>query len=96
MAKFTPRAQDRPVQDEVPYHPPPSVGHEVGVIFGFIGFMLLCITLYGLGWQVANRRSQANERARIERLRSSGLLEHAGEKDGEKDGGGEGVRTEGL
>lgn len=26
---------------EVPYHPPPSIGHEIGVIFGGIGSMIL-------------------------------------------------------
>ncbi|PSN65935.1 hypothetical protein BS50DRAFT_574424, partial [Corynespora cassiicola Philippines] len=56
------------------YHPPPSVGHEMGVMFGFIGFMLLCSVVYVAVWQTANKRSQRREAERIERLRASGLL----------------------
>ncbi|XTI87559.1 hypothetical protein V2W45_1211672, partial [Cenococcum geophilum] len=56
------------------YVPPPSVGHEIGVIFGFITFMLLCMIAYGFIWQIGNKRSQNKEAERIEALRASGLL----------------------
>jgi len=61
-------------QPKKPYVPPPSIGHEIGVIFGFIAFMLLCMITYGFVWQVGNKRSQLKEAKRIEALRASGLL----------------------
>ncbi|KAF2736030.1 hypothetical protein EJ04DRAFT_562799 [Polyplosphaeria fusca] len=65
---------------EHPYRPPPSVGHEIGVMFGFIGFMLLCMVAYGVAWNIGNKKSQKKEADRIEKLRASGLLRR--EKEG--------------
>jgi len=65
-------------QSKKPYIPPPSVGHEIGVIFGFIAFMLLCMIAYGFIWQIGNKRSQRKEAERIEALRASGLLREKG------------------
>ncbi|KAF2681558.1 hypothetical protein K458DRAFT_391940 [Lentithecium fluviatile CBS 122367] len=56
------------------YKPPPSIGHEMGVMFGFIVFMLVCSLIYGVVWQNGNKGSQLKETARIEKLRASGLL----------------------
>ncbi|KAF2466160.1 uncharacterized protein BDR25DRAFT_306329 [Lindgomyces ingoldianus] len=61
------------------YVAPPSTGHEIGVIFGFIGFMVLCMITYGFVWQIGNKRSQKKEADRIAKLRASGLMR--GEKE---------------
>jgi len=50
-----------------PYTPPPSVGHEIGVMFGFIGAFIVAMALYTVFWQVTNRREQRRE---AEKLRS--------------------------
>ncbi|KAF2112963.1 hypothetical protein BDV96DRAFT_648585 [Lophiotrema nucula] len=62
------------------YTPPPSVGHEIGVMFGFLGFMALCMIAYGVAWNISNKKIQKKEADRIEKLKASGLLR--GEKDG--------------
>ncbi|OCK80726.1 hypothetical protein K432DRAFT_425536 [Lepidopterella palustris CBS 459.81] len=67
-----------------PYIPPPSTGHEIGVMFGFIGFMLLCTLAYGFVWQISNKRSQQKEADRIDALRASGLLREKGVGEPEK------------
>ncbi|ORY03237.1 hypothetical protein BCR34DRAFT_617850 [Clohesyomyces aquaticus] len=56
------------------YVAPPSVGHEIGVMFGFLGFMLLAMLIYGFVWQAGNKRSQKKEADRVAKLRASGLL----------------------
>lgn len=68
---------------EVPYHPPPSVGHEIGVIFGGIGSMLLGALLFYLWWRVKLAREIKEERERVEGLRARGLLDQGlKEKEG--------------
>lgn len=74
---------------EVPYHPPPSIGHEIGVIFGGIGSMIVGALLFYLWWRVKLAREIQQERERVEDLRSRGLLDqkhledHSGrEKEG--------------
>ncbi|KAF2190040.1 hypothetical protein K469DRAFT_699615 [Zopfia rhizophila CBS 207.26] len=57
-----------------PYIGPPSTGHEIGIMFGFLAFMVICMLLYGVIWQVGNKRSQKKEADRIQQLRASGLL----------------------
>ncbi|KAF2259262.1 hypothetical protein CC78DRAFT_537198 [Lojkania enalia] len=66
-------------EDSKTYVPPPSVGHEIGVLFGFLGFMLVCMVIYGVVWTIGNKRSQRREAERVERLKASGLLR--GEKE---------------
>ncbi|KAF1990023.1 hypothetical protein K402DRAFT_390346 [Aulographum hederae CBS 113979] len=61
------------------YVPPPSIGHEIGVMFGFIAAMLLSMVLYGVWWQYGNKRSLRKENERIAALRERGLI---GEKSG--------------
>jgi hypothetical protein len=34
-----------------PYTPPPSVAHELGVMFGFIGLMIVVMGTYWVVWQ---------------------------------------------
>ncbi|KAF1957701.1 hypothetical protein CC80DRAFT_592208 [Byssothecium circinans] len=63
------------------YIPAPSIGHELGVMFGFIGVMIVCSVIYGLLWQKANKTSQRKEVERIEKLRASGLLDREKEKE---------------
>ena len=33
------------------YVPIPSLGHELGVMFGFIAFMFICAIVYYFSWQ---------------------------------------------
>lgn len=54
--------------------PMPSLGHELGVMFGFFGLMAICMTAYGIAWQFGNKRSQRKEAERVEQLRNAGLL----------------------
>jgi hypothetical protein len=63
-----------------PYIPPPSTGHELGIMFGFIGLMIISMVTYGIVWQIGNKRSLKKEQERIEQLKAAGLLK--GEKYG--------------
>ncbi|KAF2703517.1 hypothetical protein K504DRAFT_508082 [Pleomassaria siparia CBS 279.74] len=59
----------------------PSIGHELGVAFGFIALMLICMAIYSFAWQIGNKRSEKREMERIERLRIRGLLRGEGARD---------------
>ena len=39
------------VNDFVGYVPIPSVGHEIGIIFGFGGLMFICMVVYLIMWK---------------------------------------------
>ncbi|KAL1628084.1 hypothetical protein SLS56_006014 [Neofusicoccum ribis] len=56
------------------YVPMPSLGHELGIMFGFLALMVVCMAAYGVVWQVGNRRSLRKEQERIAALRASGHL----------------------
>ncbi|KAK8220024.1 hypothetical protein M8818_000440 [Zalaria obscura] len=56
------------------YVPPPSIGHEIGIMFGFLAAMALAMTLYGIAWNIGNKRSARKEAERIEALKASGWL----------------------
>ncbi|GME51922.1 hypothetical protein GTA08_BOTSDO10915 [Neofusicoccum parvum] len=56
------------------YVPPPSVGHEIGVMFGGIGLMLLGMLLFWSWWQIYLKQEEKKERKRVEDLRQRGLL----------------------
>ncbi|KKY13915.1 hypothetical protein UCDDS831_g08595 [Diplodia seriata] len=56
------------------YVPMPSLGHELGILFGFIALMLVCMLAYGFAWQIGNKRSLRKEEERIAALRASGHL----------------------
>ncbi|GAB7345670.1 hypothetical protein MBLNU457_3954t1 [Dothideomycetes sp. NU457] len=68
----------------VAYVPPPSVGHELGVMFGFIGAMLVSMGLYAIAWQLGNKRSARKEAERIEALKASGWLKEKMEVEEER------------
>ena len=70
MPAILPR-QNKPSK---PYIPPPSIGHEMGIMFGFIAIMLLSMLAYGFAWQIGNKRSAKKEAERIQMLRQSGVL----------------------
>lgn len=38
-------------EPKVPFHPAPSVGHEIGVMFGFMAFFVLSMVVYYVFWQ---------------------------------------------
>ncbi|MCJ1339708.1 hypothetical protein MMC09_004998 [Bachmanniomyces sp. S44760] len=63
------------------YVPPPSVGHEIGVMFGFMGAMLLAMLLYLMLWKAGQKRSQKKEDQRRAVLEQKGIP-GMGEKDG--------------
>ncbi|KAF2252318.1 hypothetical protein BU26DRAFT_516982 [Trematosphaeria pertusa] len=64
----------------------PWTWHDIGVMFCFLGFMLVCSVVFGFFWQSVNGRCRRRGADRIEQLRASGLLR--GEKEG-ADGVGE-------
>ncbi|KAJ5102099.1 hypothetical protein NUU61_004321 [Penicillium alfredii] len=47
-----------------PYTPMPSLGHELGIMFGFIGICLATMAVYTLFWRAAQHRAQAQDLAR--------------------------------
>ncbi|KIW03756.1 uncharacterized protein PV09_05061 [Verruconis gallopava] len=51
------------------YVPPPSTGHEIGVMFGFIGAFLLAMILYGVWFNLSNKKSLARENERLRTVR---------------------------
>ncbi|KAL1302379.1 hypothetical protein AAFC00_002782 [Neodothiora populina] len=61
--------------EEITYMPPPSIGHEMGIMWGFIATMLLTTLLYGLAWQIGNKRSARIEAERVAALKASGWLD---------------------
>ncbi|EKG16881.1 hypothetical protein MPH_05862 [Macrophomina phaseolina MS6] len=56
------------------YVPMPSLGHELGILFGFVALMIICMAAYGVVWQIGNKRSLRKEQERIAALRASGHL----------------------
>lgn len=61
-------------EEGIIYIPAPSTGHEIGVMFGGIGTMLLGMLLFWSWWQIKLKRDEKKERARVEDLRQRGLL----------------------
>ncbi|KAI9848929.1 MAG: hypothetical protein M1830_001041 [Pleopsidium flavum] len=55
------------------YVPPPSIGHEIGVMFGFIGLMISAMGLYLVLWQLGQKRSARKEAERRQELSSRGF-----------------------
>ncbi|KAF2104937.1 hypothetical protein NA57DRAFT_71136 [Rhizodiscina lignyota] len=64
-------SNDQPTQG---YVPPPSTGHEIGVMFGFIGAMILSMVLYGVVWQRVTKRNAEKERRRVAAFNEKGWL----------------------
>ncbi|KAK7530730.1 uncharacterized protein J3D65DRAFT_639357 [Phyllosticta citribraziliensis] len=57
------------------YVPAPSTRHELGILFGFLGLMIVCMSVYAVAWNVGNRRSLQKEADRVAALRASGHLD---------------------
>lgn len=38
-------------EPQVPYHPAPSIGHEIGIMIGFMSFFVLSMGVYYVIWQ---------------------------------------------
>ncbi|KAF1810775.1 hypothetical protein P152DRAFT_460064 [Eremomyces bilateralis CBS 781.70] len=72
--KLYPRAGKTPEELEAKFVPIPSVGHEMGIMFGFIGLMLIGVTGFWVWWTFRLKREDTHERARVEDLRARGLL----------------------
>lgn len=36
---------------EIPYHPAPSLGHELGIMFGFMAIFVISMGLYLVLWK---------------------------------------------
>jgi len=64
-----PSADQNEVQDKHGYVAPPSIGHELGVMFGFMAIFLVVIITYWVIWQFSNKRSLKKERERIAAVR---------------------------
>ncbi|KAJ9667821.1 hypothetical protein H2201_002007 [Coniosporium apollinis] len=60
--------------DPAAYVPPPSIGHEIGVMCGGIGAMVIGAALFYLWWTMNLKREAKKEQERIEGLRARGLL----------------------
>ncbi|KAI9709452.1 MAG: hypothetical protein M1820_003212 [Bogoriella megaspora] len=68
-------ADDGPSYNDPKYVPAPSIGHELGIMFGFIAAMLLSMFLYTIIWQMGNKRSVRKEAERVEALRKAGYMD---------------------
>jgi len=67
---------------QIGYVPPPSIGHELGVMFGFMGIFLIAMTVYYFVWQARNKKSLREERERIAAVRQKEAGLGGGEKSG--------------
>ena len=38
-------------EPQVPFHPAPSIGHEIGIMIGFMSFFVLAMGVYYVIWQ---------------------------------------------
>ncbi|EER42003.1 predicted protein [Histoplasma capsulatum H143] len=52
----------------IPFTPVPSMGQELGIMFGFIFLSIVTMLVYWYFWQAAQRRNAAIEIARREAL----------------------------
>ncbi|GAM88965.1 hypothetical protein ANO11243_069990 [Dothideomycetidae sp. 11243] len=68
------------MSSNIGYVPPPSTGHEIGVMFGWMGAMAVSMVLYGVAWNMGNKRSRQKEIERVEALRASGWLKEKEER----------------
>jgi len=57
------------------YVPPPSVGHEIGVMFGFIGLILVVFVGYTIGYKIYYRRLAKTDAERTRALKAQGLMD---------------------
>ncbi|KAF2665211.1 hypothetical protein BT63DRAFT_429136 [Microthyrium microscopicum] len=57
---------------EKPYIPIPSVGHELGIMFGFIGLFILAFAAYAIAYKIYNKKLQKKEAERVRALKASG------------------------
>ncbi|OJD21983.1 hypothetical protein ACJ73_06675 [Blastomyces percursus] len=67
----------------IPYTPVPSIGAELGIMFGFILLSITTMLLYWYFWQAAQKRNAAIEAARREALTAQERLRQS-EKQREK------------
>ncbi|KAF2195087.1 hypothetical protein K469DRAFT_648665 [Zopfia rhizophila CBS 207.26] len=58
-----------------PYMAPPSVGHEIGVMFGGIATMLLGAIVFYIWWRLKLARDIKLEEDRIRGLKRKGLFD---------------------
>ncbi|OJD30504.1 uncharacterized protein BKCO1_5900075 [Diplodia corticola] len=61
-------------EEGIGYVPAPSIGHEIGVMFGGIGAMILGMLLFLAWWRIHLKHEEARERKRVDDLRQRGLL----------------------
>ncbi|ORY01035.1 hypothetical protein BCR34DRAFT_575228 [Clohesyomyces aquaticus] len=60
---------------QTPYHPAPSVGHEIGIICGGVGSMLVGALLFYTWWRFKLARDIRSEDDRVRGLKRKGLLD---------------------
>ncbi|KAF1985877.1 hypothetical protein K402DRAFT_464183 [Aulographum hederae CBS 113979] len=66
------------------YVPPPSIGHEIGVMFAGFGSMFVGSLLFWIWWNIALKREDAAEKKRVEGLRARGLLDKLSDETKDK------------
>jgi len=57
------------------YVPPPSIGHEMGVMFGFIGLILVVFIGYTIAYNIYYRRLAKADAERTRALKAQGLMD---------------------
>ncbi|KAL1969714.1 hypothetical protein VTN77DRAFT_8267 [Rasamsonia byssochlamydoides] len=61
-----------------PYTPMPSLGQELGIMFGFLAACVLTVGVYYVVWQAAQRRAAIKDEARRAELRARGFHNERG------------------
>ncbi|KAH8696678.1 hypothetical protein BGW36DRAFT_408487 [Talaromyces proteolyticus] len=64
--------------DHPPYTPMPSLGHELGIMFGFLAACVLTVGVYYIFWQASQQRAAARDDARRKDLRARGFHHERG------------------
>jgi len=56
------------------YVAPPSVGHELGVLFGFVAVFLIVFVTYFIAYRIRNERFERGESERVRALKAKGAI----------------------
>ncbi|KAI9930386.1 hypothetical protein ASPWEDRAFT_39245 [Aspergillus wentii DTO 134E9] len=59
-----------------PYTPMSSLGHELGVMFGFMAACFVIMAVYTFIWRAAQRRNAEKDLARRKNLQAKGVMRH--------------------
>jgi len=56
------------------YVAPPSIGHELGVLFGFVAIFILSLFIYVIIYRIRNKRMDRKEVERMRALKAQGVV----------------------